>query len=454
MKKLFLRLVTLFGVFSISACSYVSPGMPGLKAAKAKPQIEGVDYKLVVIDAETIRNQKPFDYVSYIRNKKNKLKKSGLQSALDKSDKQEILQYTARASGIKGYSSKELQNFKNLDISRYEGVTASDNTANYQYRIGKGDVLTITVWDHPELGQPDGGHVVSNNGDFYFPYTGKINALGKTTSSIRNELETKLESFITKPQISVNISQYLSQKTYTSGAVQQPQTIVIDNTPKTVRDAISSSGGLKPKEYTGYATLFRAGRNIPIDLNRMLKFNDNRQNFILRNGDRLNIVERTELDEFNRELSLDVESANTLSSVNLQNDIIKEKTLTRLKKELEEEAKLKQAKVFVMGEVGSPGTVEYELQDGMTLIEAINDAGSLNEDTFNPKGLFLIRQEKNLTIPTVYQLPVASVQSMILADQFEVIPRDIIYVTATPSIRWNRVLSQLLPSLTVYNALQ
>jgi len=189
-------------------------------------------------------------------------------------------------------------------------------------------------------------------------------------------------------------------------------------------------------------------------LNRMLKFNDNRQNFILRNGDRLNIVERNELDEFNRQLSLDVERANTLSEVTLRNDIERERTLARFRKEVERETKVKQAKVFVMGEVGSPGSVEYDLQDGMTLAEAINDAGSLDETSFDPRGVFLIRKEEHLDIPTVYQLPIASVQSLYLAEQFEMIPRDIVYVTATPSIRWNRILSQLIPSLTVYNALQ
>ena len=88
----------------------------------------------------------------------------------------------------------------------------------------------------------------------------------------------------------------------------------------------------------------------------------------------------------------------------------------------------------------------------MTLAEAINDAGSFKEDTLNPKGVFVVRKEDdNDKIPTVYNLPLASVQSMFFAEQFNVRPRDVVYVTATPSIRWNRVLNQLLPSLTLIN---
>jgi len=51
----------------------------------------------------------------------------------------------------------------------------------------------------------------------------------------------------------------------------------------------------------------------------------------------------------------------------------------------------------------------------------------------------------------VYQLPIASVQSIYYAEQFELRPRDIVYVTSTPSIRWNRVIAQLLPSLAILN---
>jgi len=83
---------------------------------------------------------------------------------------------------------------------------------------------------------------------------------------------------------------------------------------------------------------------------------------------------------------------------------------------------------------------------------AINDAGSFKEDTVNPKGIFVVRKEaENDKVPTVYQLPIASVQSIYYAEQFELRPRDIVYVTSTPSIRWNRVIAQLLPSLAILN---
>lgn len=473
-------------LIAFSGCS-ITPGIPGLKnnsSRHIKPQKEGVDYKLVIINPATIQQQKPFDYATYISSKKQKRNtissiikdKSTISNKLQNNTyKQNNYSYSNNKQSQQTDSNSYLLSRKKNQIpspTPFSGITSNDVKANYQYLIGKGDILSITVWDHPELSSPSqnstlGGHVVDREGRFYFPYSGKIQASGRSVKEIRNELEKKLGSFITKPQVSVRVADFRSQKVYTSGAILKPSTLVINDVPTTIRDAISKSGGLIPKEFTGFATLARNNTNISIDLNRMLKHNDNRQNFILRNGDRLNIIERDELAEFNRKLGLDVQKEKTLGSVRtqielnrlrtlkpieLQHQLERERALARLKKELERELKSEQAKVFVMGEVAKPGSVIYQVEDGMTLAEAINDAGSFKEETVNPKGIFVIRKstERN-NIPTIYQLPITSVQSMFLAEQFAIQPRDIVYITATPSIRWNRLIGQLLPSLAILN---
>lgn len=90
----------------------------------------------------------------------------------------------------------------------------------YQYRVGPGDVLNITVWDHPELTTPAGsyrsaaesGSQVHANGTIFYPYVGSIYVSGLTVSQIRNKLTKKLANYISEPQIEVSVATYQSKK--------------------------------------------------------------------------------------------------------------------------------------------------------------------------------------------------------------------------------------------------
>ena len=86
-----------------------------------------------------------------------------------------------------------------LEESREDQVREIANefsVQNLQYIIGEGDVLQITVWDHPELTIPAGsfrdpessGQQVGDDGYLYYPYVGLIKATGMNVAALRDWL--------------------------------------------------------------------------------------------------------------------------------------------------------------------------------------------------------------------------------------------------------------------------
>lgn len=296
-------------------------------------------------------------------------------------------------------------------------------TGGYRYYVGSQDILNVTVWGSPTLTAEGGdakssileGHNVNADGYFFFPYAGRIYARGRTTEQIRLELQRKLKKYLTDPQVIVSILAYRSQRVHISGAVIKPNVFKIDDTPLTIRDIIAKAGGLKSfvkgkdkdLETSRRALLTRSNKNkIMIDLKALFNKGDRSQNYVLRGGDTVHIIER------------------------------------------DDDSK-KEDKVFVMGEVKKAGTLILD-EFGISLAEALSNSGGINEDKANPSGIFVMRniRRKGRYIPTVYQLKLRSVHSMLLAEKFALRDRDIIYVTAAPLSRWNRVISQILPSLS------
>lgn len=287
--------------------------------------------------------------------------------------------------------------------------TSRENLPIYEYRIGQGDIISVVVFEHPELTNPAGGdqpaaergNVVHADGTIYYPYIGTIQAEGKTIQDIRDELAIRLSDYIESPQVDVRVVAYNSQKAYVTGKVDRPGVLPITNVPMTILDALSASGGIVEGADWHEVTLTHNEQDIQVNVYDMLANGDLSQNRLLQNGDVLHVPD------------------------------------------------VGNQKVYVLGEVGEAQAIPMG-SARFSLTDALAQSGGINEASADATGIFVIRQapENSDKLATVYQLNARNSAALMLGTQFILQPTDIIYVTTTDIGRWNRTISLLLPSVT------
>lgn len=287
------------------------------------------------------------------------------------------------------------------------------SNAAWQYYVGVGDVLSITVWDHPELTLPAGeqrsqlesGSSVDAQGEIFYPYIDRLKAAGRTVGEIQQELTERLSEYIPDPQIEVKVAAYNSQKVVVTGAVNQPGSMTISNIPLTLLEAVNGSGGLNPAADSTHVKVQRGGKTYYIHLKDFLSSGRKGGNPVLRGGDIVNVPVH-------------------------ENNV-----------------------AYVLGQIIQPGSVDLG-NDGLNLTEAISQRGGLSEDTADAQGIFVFRTTRSGKGIDVFQLDATTPLAFVLATQFVMHPQDVVYIVTDPAVQWNAVIAALVPSISAVRGLQ
>jgi polysaccharide export outer membrane protein len=126
--------------------------------------------------------------------------------------------------------------------------------AESDYPIGPGDVLKITIYDHPDLTTVTR---VDNDGYILFPLAGRTRVGGLTTSSASQTIAAKLATdYIVNPQVSVFVEEFRSKVVYITGQVNRPSAFNVEP-DTTVIQAVTMAGGFTALAAQGKIKIIR-----------------------------------------------------------------------------------------------------------------------------------------------------------------------------------------------------
>jgi len=332
---------------------------------------------------------------------------------------------------------RQLTEQANADEIASGSVTLPPIKPSYPYRLGPQDSLMISVWGHSDFAgssggsssgggssgsgssvgtsNSGGGRTVDSEGFLFLPLVGQVKASGKTINEFRAELTKRIARFIPDPQVDVSVTSYRSQKVFISGSVGKPGNVYITDQPLRVTDAISNAGGVLEKSDLYNVVLTRGDEIVTLNLDRLFYSGDLKLNVLLADGD----------------------------VITIPNNALR--------------------KVFMLGEVGNSvganraGAIVMR-RGRMSLAEIISDAGGVSPFSGAANEIYVMRANPNIKDPVeasrqpvIYKLDAWEPEALLVAEQFPMQPRDLVFVNPTGPTMVGRFIGQFIPLLTSVN---
>ena len=364
-------------------------------------------------------------------------------------------------------------------------LVAPPDPENGPYRIGVGDVLVLaTSAGSSSAEQIAGllaaqnrrqGYTVQDDGAIAVPDVGRVRLSGLTLEEAEESLFRVLVENQIDPSFSLEIAEFNSKRVSVGGQVTQPTIVPISLTPLTLEAALTAAGGIRPGSDPDYTAvrIYRGGNFYQLPL-ADLYGERGLADIPLTAGDAVYVDTSFDLDEaqawFREQISLvsarsaaqaqqqrALESAIDLqlaafnqevAAVNQRRAALEEARAnfeTRL--ELGAEAR---DYVYLAGEVKTQGRFALPFENQAVLADALYSEGGISAKEGNPAQIYVLRGSDHpaeFGAVTAWNLDARNAANLLLATRFELRPGDVIFVAEQPITRWNRVVSQIVPSL-------
>ena len=297
---------------------------------------------------------------------------------------------------INKINSSEIKEFQ-YSISEFPKIY----NYKYEYALDTSDVISINLTDTDDI---DGTYIVDPVGNIDLPFVGKINIKDLTLSQTKDKLITVLKQYYKSYDLQISVEEFNSSKVYILGAVRNQITIDLDQKPIRLIDAAIQANynpNAADKNFGNKGLLRRDDQVYKIDINKIFKSTDNKDNFYLKKNDVI-FVDR----------NYDA--------------------------------------LHVFGEVPKPGIYFPNLDYSIT--ELISSAG-INQLTADASKVYIIREDYNTFLKlNVFKIDISKPVNLVLGKRFKLKPKDIIYIPPTKLVKLNRVISLLLPQTDLFRS--
>lgn len=158
------------------------------------------------------------------------------------------------------------------------------------YVIGPGDVLSITVFNEPEVTGVGGLKVpVRPDGMITVPLVGEVDAGGLTPDRLQSAITQKLSEYVKQPSVTVVVEEMNSRQFNVLGKVQHPGSFPLSK-PTRVLDALAQAGGFTEFAKANKVYVLRrdpsgSTTRLAFNYKRVSQGDDDQENIQLQAGD-------------------------------------------------------------------------------------------------------------------------------------------------------------------------